>query len=150
MHLWKQNQWWFIFIRMDLIYEAFIFHRWYLTSRSFQAEDWVSLEKEPCCWRGNQREIALLWRHVYIFAISIHAIQSWFILSIFFLNCEIYQCENKYKTKYVCRYVTPVGLENICPSNIAYPTSVTYRGQTCYIVKPEKQFLTYVKCASTP
>nr|XP_022338877.1 uncharacterized protein LOC111134271 [Crassostrea virginica] len=45
-------------------------------------------------------------------------------------------------------YFTPVGLENICPSNIAYPTSVIYRGQTCYIVKPEKQCLTYVKCAS--
>ncbi|XP_052707230.1 uncharacterized protein LOC128182555 [Crassostrea angulata] len=47
-------------------------------------------------------------------------------------------------------YYTPYGLDNVCPSEVTFPTTVEIYGKTCYIVKPEKQCLTYVKCDDAP
>lgn len=57
------------------------------------------------------------------------------------------------KKKYVAnfvgffRYYTPIGIENICPSEITFPTKVEVYGSRCYIVKPELQCISYAKCA---
>lgn len=44
-------------------------------------------------------------------------------------------------------YYTPIGIENICPSEITFPTKVEVYGSRCYIVKPELQCISYAKCA---
>lgn len=44
-------------------------------------------------------------------------------------------------------YYTPIGIENICPSEITFPTKVEIYGSRCYIVKPELQCISYAKCA---
>lgn len=57
------------------------------------------------------------------------------------------------KKKYVANFVgffsyyTPIGIENICPSEITFPTKVEVYGSRCYIVKPELQCISYAKCA---
>lgn len=56
----------------------------------------------------------------------------------------------KMYAKLVFSYYTPYGLDNVCPSEVTFPTTVEIYGKTCYIVKPEKQCLTYVKCDDAP
>ncbi|XP_022338880.2 uncharacterized protein LOC111134272 [Crassostrea virginica] len=57
--------------------------------------------------------------------------------------------QNAIKEKYLhCdkSYYTPVGLDNVCPSTVAFPTKVKVYDTECYIVKPEKQCISYAKC----
>ncbi|XP_065926216.1 uncharacterized protein [Magallana gigas] len=53
------------------------------------------------------------------------------------------------KEKYIrCdnSYYKSVGLTNVCPSEVAYPTKVQVYGTMCYVVKPESQCIRYAKC----
>lgn len=57
----------------------------------------------------------------------------------------MYNTKLKLKTV-VYSYYTPYGLDNVCPTEVTFPTTVEIYSKKCYIVKPEKQCLTYVKC----
>ena len=61
-------------------------------------------------------------------------------------NCaEIYEPWFLFLTS-TFSYYTPVGLDNVCPSTVAFPTKVKVYDTECYIVKPEKQCISYAKC----
>ena len=59
-----------------------------------------------------------------------------------------------FSAKNLCRYFScifsyyaSVGIQNICPSDVAYPTKLEMYGKQCYIVKPEQQCISYAKCS---
>lgn len=81
---------------------------------------------------------------------NIFYIHSFIYLYLFtmYINTVSFNTKNSYRYfSCIFSYYASVGIQNVCPSDVAYPTKLEIHGTQCYIVKPEQQCISYAKCS---